>query len=294
LNLSILALGFGLVTASILAIAAVGFTLQFAVTNILNIAYGDIMTASAFIAYLANSQGINIWVCLVIGGVFGCVASVLINRLIYVPFLRQGTPLFGMVIVSLAVGLIIQNVLLAANGATYFSYSFSTGDSLAFGGIILTVSQIAIIALAILLMVGVHLLLTQTRLGKAMRATASNPELARNCGIRTNRTVDIAWALSGALCGIAGVVLVMNTISFAATTGSSFLVVIIAAAILGGVGQPYGAMLGALSIGLISELSASIWSPDYKNVIAFVILVTVLLFRPQGLLSMPRTTQAAG
>ncbi|MGH6737999.1 MAG: ABC transporter permease subunit, partial [Bradyrhizobium sp.] len=94
-----------------------------------------------------------------------------------------------------------------------------------------------------------------------------------------------AWLISGALCGIAGVILFINTTSFSASTGNSFLVVIVAAAILGGVGQPYGAMLGALVIGLTSELAAAFINPAYKNVIAFIILVVVLLFRPQGILA---------
>jgi branched-subunit amino acid ABC-type transport system permease component len=127
-----------------------------------------------------------------------------------------------------------------------------------------------------------------------MRATASNPALARVSGIRTDRIVDIAWMLSGALCGVAGVVLVVNTATFAASTGSSFLVIIIAAAVLGGVGHPYGAMLGALTIGLATELSATMISPAYKDVAAFVILAIVLLVRPQGIMAALRTEATGG
>ena len=150
---------------------------------------------------------------------------------------------------------------------------------------IFTGSQLAIMGIAVVAMVSVHLLSTRTRLGKAMRATATNPGLARSCGVATDRVIDVAWLLSGALCGIAGVVLVLNTATVSEVTGANFLVPIIAAAVLGGIGQPYGAMLGAVTIGLASEVAASVINPSYKDVVAFAILIVVLLVRPQGILS---------
>jgi branched-chain amino acid transport system permease protein/neutral amino acid transport system permease protein len=284
-NQLIPAIGFGIITASILAIAAVGFTLQFSVTNILNLAYGDIMTACAFAAYIANHAGVDIWISMVIAAVFGAVFPMLLNRFVYFQFVRRGTRLFGMIIVTIATSLIIQNVLLAIFRPTFFSYHTSLGPSYNFGGMIFTASQLAIIGIAVAAMVAVHLLMTQTRLGKAMRATANNPGLARSCGVPTEQVIDAAWLLSGALCGIAGVAFVLNTATFSETTGASFLVPIIAAAVLGGVGQPYGAMLGAVTIGLASEVAASVINPSYKVVVAFAILIVVLLVRPQGILS---------
>jgi branched-chain amino acid transport system permease protein/neutral amino acid transport system permease protein len=285
LNQLIPAIGFGLITASILAIAAVGFTLQFSVTNILNLAYGDIMTACAFAAYIANHAGVDIWISLVIAALFGAVFSMLLNRFVYFQFVRRGTRLFGMIIVTIAVSLIIQNLLLAIFRPTFFSYQASQGPSYNFGGMIFTASQLAIIGIAVVAMLAVHLLMTRTRLGKAMRATANNPGLARSCGIATDRVIDAAWLLSGALCGLAGVAFVLNTATFSEVTGATFLVPIIAAAVLGGIGQPYGAMLGAVTIGLASEVSAALINPAYKGVVAFAILIVVLLVRPQGILS---------
>ncbi len=290
MDLYVAAFGFGLVTASILAIAAVGFTMQFGITNILNLAYGDLMTAAAFVAYVMNQFGINIWIGIVGGGVFGAVASVVLNRWVYSPFLRRGTSPFGMVIVSLAMGLMIQNILLGVGGPTAFSYQMDQGPNLRAGALILTASQVGIMVISVAAMVAIFLLLTRTRLGKAMRASAANAPLARSCGIRTDRVTDVVWAVSGALCGVAGVILVMNTASFTAITGSTFLVVIIAVAVLGGVGQPNGAMLGALVVGLATELGAIVIPPSYKDVIAFAILVLVLLVRPQGILSLARAS----
>jgi branched-subunit amino acid ABC-type transport system permease component len=279
------AIGFGLITASILAIAAVGFTLQFSVTNILNLAYGDIMTACAFAAYIANHAGVNIWISLVIAAAFGAVFCMLLNRYVYFQFVRRGTRLFGMIIVTIAISLIIQNILLAIFRPTFFSYHASQGPSYNVGSMVFTASQLAIMSIAVAAMLAVHLILTQTKLGKAMRATATNPSLARSCGVATDQVIDVAWLISGALCGIAGVALVLNTATFSEVTGAGFLVPIIAAAVLGGIGQPYGAMLGALTIGLAGEIAASVISPSYKDVVAFAILIVVLLVRPQGILS---------
>jgi len=285
MNTIVPAIGFGIVTASILAVAGVGFTLQFGVTNILNLAYGDIMTAAAFVAYLVTSAGLNVWLALVAGAAFGSVFSVLLNRCIYTPFVRRGTRLFGMIIVTIAVSLIVQNGLLAIFGANFFSLKMPRPTSVHFAGMVFTTVQLAIIAIAVVAMLLIHLLLRYTKLGKAMRATAADPDLARNCGIATDRVIDLAWAISGALCGLAGVILVMNVTAFTETTGAQFLIPIVAVAVLGGIGQPYGAMLGALVIGITSEVAAAIFNPEYKDVVAFVILVIVLLARPQGILS---------
>jgi branched-subunit amino acid ABC-type transport system permease component len=279
------AIGFGVVTASILAVAGVGFTLQFGVTNILNLAYGDIMTAAAFTAYLITRARGSVWLALAAGAAFGAVFSVLLNRGIYTPFVRHGTRLFGMIIVTIAVSLIVQNGLLATFGASFFSLQMPRPSSVHVAGMVFTTVQLAIIGIAVAAMLLIHLLLRYTKLGKAMRATATDPELARSCGIATDRVIDLAWAISGALCGLAGVVLVMNVTAFTDTTGAQFLIPIVAVAVLGGIGQPYGAMLGALVIGIASELAAAVISPDYKDVVAFVILVIVLLARPQGILS---------
>jgi branched-chain amino acid transport system permease protein/neutral amino acid transport system permease protein len=285
MNTIVPAIGFGIVTASILAVAGVGFTLQFGVTNILNLAYGDIMTAAAFVAYLLTRAGFSVWLALAAGAVFGSVFSVLLNRCIYTPFVGRGTRLFGMIIVTIAVSLVVQNGLLAIFGANFFSLKMPRPTSVHIAGMVFTTDQLAIIAIAAVIMLLIHLLLRYTKLGKAMRATAADPDLARNCGIATDRVIDLAWAISGALCGLAGVILVLNVTAFTDTTGSQFLIPVVAVAVLGGIGQPYGAMLGALVVGIATEVAAAIFNPEYKDVVAFVILVIVLLARPQGILS---------
>ena len=282
MNQLTLAIGFGLVTSAILALGAVGFTLQFGVSNILNLAYGDVMTVSAFMAYLVNAGGAGIWLAMCAGAATGAVVSVLISTLIFTPFLRRGTSRFAMVMVSLALAVILQNAIQAVAGPAFRSYSRSQGTSLHLLGMILTPYQLVIIGVAAASLLALHLLLRYTRIGKALRATAADAELARSCGIATERVSALAWAISGALCGLAGVTLALNLASFDFHFGNAFLLVIVAAAVFGSVGQPYGAMAGALVIGMASELAA-IWTPALKQVVAFVILAVILLVRPGGL-----------
>ncbi len=288
------AFGFGLVSMSVIALAAVGFTMQFGITNMINLAYGQVMISSAYVAYYINRAGVTIWVGMIAGAVFGAVFSFLLNRLVYAPFQRKGTSHLGMVIVSLAVSLMLANLLLPIVGYFSVSYQEHAGSLVRLGDIVLTNNQIAIIVLSLAVMLGIHALLRYTRLGKAMRATAANPMLARNCGIPTQRVIDMVWLITGALCGLAGVVAALNSDSFVIASGAGFLITALAAAVLGGAGQPYGAMIGAVIIGLVTELSAAAWSPEYKEVVAFGILVLVMVLRPQGLLAKRGALAAAG
>jgi branched-chain amino acid transport system permease protein/neutral amino acid transport system permease protein len=293
-DIFVAAFGFGLVSMSVIAIAAVGFTMQFGITNMINLAYGQVMISAAYVAYYLNKAGISIWVGMIAGALFGAVFSFLLNRIVYAPFMRKGTSYLGMVIVSLAISLMMANLLLPIVGYYSVSYQESSGRLIRIGAILLTTNQIAIIGIAVVLMLAIHGLLRYTRLGKAMRATAANPTLARNCGIPTQRVIDSVWLITGALCGMAGVVAALNSDSFAIALGSGFLITALAAAVLGGAGQPYGAMIGAVLIGLITELSAAKWSPEYKDVVAFGILVLVMVLRPQGLLAKRGALAAAG
>jgi branched-chain amino acid transport system permease protein/neutral amino acid transport system permease protein len=277
------AMGFGCVTAAILAIAAVGFTLQFSVTNVFNLAFGSVMTTCGFVAYAVNSHGINIWICVLIAAGAGGLMSLGLNSLLYGRFIRHGTDLFGMVIVTIATGLIIDRTIQGVVGPGFFSYTVGNSRALRFADFVLTPEQIATIVLALAAMGAIHWLLRYTRVGKSMRALASNASLARACGIPTRRIIGIAWVTSGLLGGAAGVLLFIDTTTFSATSGSGFLIVVIAAAVVGGIGSPYGAMAGALLVGVTSEVAAAYWNPELKDVVAFGLLVIVLLVRPRGI-----------
>jgi branched-chain amino acid transport system permease protein/neutral amino acid transport system permease protein len=275
--------GFGLITAAVLAIAAVGFTLQFAVTDVLNLAFAAIMTAGAFVAYWINHAGVSVWLALIVAMAVCSALSVLLNLVVYAPFQRRGSSPITIVIVSLGMALVIEFGVQAVVGGVNVSYTMGQGATLRAGGLILTTVQLVIIAISIVVMAGVHVLLRYSKLGKAMRATAANRSLARNCGIRTSRVITITWALTGALGGLAGTVFAIDIGSFGPTSTDLFVVLILAAVFLGGPGHAYGAMLGALLIGLATEVSAAYIQPDYKYVIAFVVLLAMLAVRPSGL-----------
>ena len=286
------AVGFGLVTAALLAICAVGFTLQFSVTNVLNLAFGSVMTGSGFIAYGLNIGGMNIWLAMVIAALCGGVISVLMNSLLYGPFIRHGTNLFGMVIVTISTAVISDHVIEAAVGPSFFSYNAPSGRALHFLDFLLTRQDLTIIGIAVAVTFATQLALQRTRVGKSMRGLSVNASLARACGIPTRRIVALAWFASGVMAGLGGVALFIETSTFSATTGSDFLIVTIAAAVVGGIGSARGAVLGALVIGIVTEVGAAYWDPQLKDVLAFAVLIVVLLVRPQGLFSQLATERA--
>lgn len=286
------AVGFGLVAAAILAISALGFTLQFAVTNVFNLAYGAIMTGSGFIAYALNSSGLSIWAAMAVAGVCGGVISLGLNTLIYAPFIRHGLNLFAMVIVTIATGIICDHLVQAAVGPNFFSYHAPAGRSWHFANMVFTTQELVLIAIAVLLMAATAVGLKATRTGKAMRGLSVNAALARACGIPTRRIIAVTWFASGVMAGVGAVALFMDASTFSPTTTSDFLILVISAAVLGGVGSAEGAFVGALVVGIVTEIAAAYWNPELKNVMAFGVLVVVLLVRPQGIFAQLSTEKA--
>jgi branched-subunit amino acid ABC-type transport system permease component len=285
-HLFLLSLGFGLVTASVLAIASVGLTLQFGVTNYVNFAYGDFLTLGAYFTWTFNGGlGWNFWLSLTLGSLLVGLVALAISQLILDPFVRRGGPLLHILIVTFGLSLILSNVILAVWGADYKEYNVALETPLNIGPLILTGDQIGIIALCAGVMVAIHLMLTRTRVGKAMRALSDNRSLASVSGIPTELITAIAWVISGVFAGLGGGVLALNVVTFDSSLGITFLFVIFASVILGGIGKPYGAMLGALVIGMAVELSAVFVPSQYKLDVAFLLLIGILLVRPQGILS---------
>jgi branched-subunit amino acid ABC-type transport system permease component len=285
------AVGFGIVTSSILALAAVGFTLQAGITNVVNLAYGSMLTTAAFVAYIGqNIFHLPLWLAAVAAALVLGIVAVLIHRLFVLPFILHGVSNFNLMLVTFAVGIILEYILVAFYGETFYSLNGVDLTPVNVGELVFTRTEIGIIALSIAVMLVIHMLLRYTKLGKAMRAMSDDKVLARNCGIDVDRVTDITWFLSGILCGFAGVALAMDASSFNEIVGSNFLLVVVAAAVLGGSGKPYGAMAGALIIGLSMEISTTWVNSDYKQVIALLFLVLTILFRPQGLLNGRRVT----
>jgi branched-subunit amino acid ABC-type transport system permease component len=287
LNALILAVGFGLVTASVLAIAAIGLTLQVGVTNLVNFAFADFLTLGAYLAWTLNAAiHVNFWIAAALASVIVGVVAVLANIFGIRPFLRRRTPLVFLLIVTIGLSLILGNVNLAIWGSSYRSYELAPQQPIHVGPLQFTQDQLLIMAISVGVMVAIRLLLTRTKLGKAMRSMSDNMDLARASGIDTDRVTHAVWMLSGTLAGLAGVVLALNLTTFDTGLGSNILFVIFAAMILGGVGSPSGAILAAVVLGLATEVSAVFVNSGYKNDIAFLALLVVLMVRPQGIVRM--------
>ncbi len=280
-----LSFGFGLVTASVLAISAVGLSLQFGITNYINFAYGDFMALGAYITYVLNNEVLhwNIWVALVFGSLAVGVIAVILSQLILSPFARRFDKTFYVLIVTFGLSLILLNVMYSIWGASVRFYNVPINRALHIGPMLLTTYQLIVMVIAVVLMIGVAVLLKTTRLGKSMRAMSDNTTLAMTSGINTKMITTITWFISGSLAGLAGSVLGLTEGNLTPAAGELFLFVIFAAVIVGGVGSIYGAMAGAVLIGLATEVSAAFINPAYKLDIAFLILILTLLFRPSGL-----------
>lgn len=279
------AVGFGVAVGAVIALGAVGFTVQFGISNVLNITYGAMMTLAAYLGYAFIQSGVGVWEALALASVLIALASVVFNRVLLAPLVRRGTSFVGIVIVTVAAGIILQYCIVAIAGPDGVSYGQQSGRTIKLGALVFTSSQLIVIGITVVLMFALHLLLTQSQLGRAMRATSANLTVARSCGIRTDWIIDVTWLISGALCGAAGVALAISTVTFDFTLGPTFLIYMIAAAVLGGIGQPYGAMLGGMVVGVVSQVAAAYSNPAYQDVYAFAVLILMLLIRPRGLFS---------
>lgn len=272
--------GFGVVLASIIAIAAMGFTIQFGLTNVLNLSFGAVMTVGGFAAYLGNQHGAGGWLGLLVGGAAGAVLTLFLGRGIFKPYSKRGARLFEMMMVTLGLSLIINYAIQAITHNNIYEFTVLQSTPLHLGAILITRTQLIIVLISLAALGALQGLLRLTKIGKALRAMAADPDLARASGIRTGRIVVLTWLLSGFLCGMAGVVYIINAQSIGYTTGQLFLPLVIAAAILGGAGSPVGAVVASLIMGVVTEVVAAYGGSAYSTIAGFGILVVVLLSRP--------------
>lgn len=277
------AVGFGVITGALIAIGAMGFTLQFALTNVLNISYAGAMTVGAFAAFVGEELHLPALLSLVIAPLAAALLTWLLGRTLFAFYARRGAGLFEMVMVTLAVNLILEFGVDAASGENIYRFSFPQGASLKAGPLTFTVTQLALVAAAAAVFLALEYLLRATRLGKALRAMAAEPRLARTCGIPTRRIVNLVWLVSGALGGLAGLAYVANSLTISYAIGTNFLPLVLAAAILGKAGSTRGAVLAALLLGIVTEEVAAFGGAQYGTVAGFGILAIVLLTRPTAL-----------
>jgi len=272
---------YGLVLGSIFALGAIGVSLTFGILGFANFSHGDLMATGAYVAFLVYVQlALPFWLALPVAILATAALAVAIDRTIYRRF-RRGPPVL-LLISSFGMALIVRSLIQLIWGPEVTTYDPGIQLAERFMGLRYQNHQLGIIAGAIALVIVVHLFLSRTRAGKAMRAMADNPTLAQLSGIDTERVVMWTWITGGALAGAAGVFLAIDT-QLRPEMGWFQLLPIFAAAILGGIGKPYGAIVGGYIIGMVTELSNLVLPAEYTTVVPFAILVVMLIFRPTGL-----------
>ncbi len=273
---------FALATASVIAVGAVGLTLSYGVTRFINFAYGELLTVGAFLTFVLVGRGLPLVAAALLGALLVGVVGILVARIFYDPLMRRGP--FPLLITSVGVAFILQNLLRMIFGSDPKRFPMPLLRPWHVGSLFIPKAQAGILAVALLAMLVVHLLLKYTMLGKMMRAASDNEALARVSGVNTRRVVRLTWFISSLIAGLAGVLLAVTQVAIQPAMGWSFLLVVFAATLLGGIGRPYGAMLGALIVGLGMEFGTAYLAANYTYAFAFAILVFVLLFRPQGIM----------
>ncbi|PSP16158.1 MAG: branched-chain amino acid ABC transporter permease [Cyanobacteria bacterium QS_8_64_29] len=272
----------GLAIGSTLAMAAMGLTLTFGVLRLPNFAHGDFLTLGAYVSWAANTGGASLWAAMPLGALGTVAAMLLAERLLWRPTRSARASAATLIITSIGLGLFVRSGVLLIWGGSNRSYDLPVMPALNAFGLDIAFFRVVAIALAGAAILGVHLLLQRTRMGKAMRAVADNIDLARISGIDVDRVVLWTWGLAGTLAAIGGTTYGLMT-AVRPDMGWFLLLPIFAATIAGGIGNPYGAITGAFIIGMAQELSVPLLGSQYKLAAALVVMVLVLLLRPQGL-----------
>jgi branched-subunit amino acid ABC-type transport system permease component len=284
----------GLVTGSIIAVSAVGLTFMFGILGVVNFAYGDYLTFGAYAAFVANvTLGWPIAVAALFGMAATAVLGLGIELVLWAPMRRRRAGTVSLFIISIGLALVLRDVILLIWGADGRRYNVDVFQVYDLGILRLSASQLATIAIATPAIIAVGLMLSRSRLGKAMRALGDDRSLAAVSGIDVDRIAKATWIVASALAGLSGLLIGLVQASFDPITGFTLLLPIFAAVILGGVGSAYGALVGGLVLGVAMELST--WDvifggldPVYKPVVAFAALIVVLLIRPQGVFGKAR------
>lgn len=272
---------YGVVLGSIIALGAIGVSLIFGILRFAHFAHGDLMTLGAYFA-LAGVAGMSMPMFAAFGLALAATALVAvgIDRALY-SRLQQVSPII-LLISSVGVALMLRSLIQMIWGPNNEVYQSGITMPWVVAGLRIQPTQVMIVGGAAALMLLLHLFLQHTRFGKAMRAMSDNPDLARLSGINTQRIVILTWIIAGVLAAAAGIFLGMDT-RLHPIMGWKLLLPVFAAAIFGGIGKPYGAVAGALVIGLAQEMSTLILPAAYKPAVAFALMVIILVWRPTGI-----------
>ncbi|GBD41571.1 High-affinity branched-chain amino acid transport system permease protein LivH [bacterium HR39] len=272
---------YGIVSGGIFALGAVGVSLLFAILRFANFAHGDTMTLGAYFALFGVATlGLPLWSVFPFALAATAAVTVAIDRVLF-RRLRRTAPVI-LLISSFGVALVLRSVVQLVWGPENVVYATDIVPPWRVWGLRIRPTHLVILAVTLALVAALHLFLTRTRTGKAMRAMADDPDLAQVCGIDTEAVIRWTWIVGGALAAAAGIFLALDT-RLNPLLGWNVLLPVFAAALLGGIGQPYGAIAGGFLLGIAGEVSTMFLEPVYKPAVAFALIVLVLVFRPTGM-----------
>jgi neutral amino acid transport system permease protein len=284
----------GLVTGSVIAIAAAGVSLVYGILRLVNFAYGDFMAFGALAAYAFNGPlGLGMIPSTLLGMLATAVLSLVLDVALWRPLRARRAGFMSLFLASIGLALVLRQVLLLAYGPQPQTYKVDQFKVYVIGSVRLSEPQFITIVGAAAAILALGVFLSRSTLGRTMRALADDRALAAISGIRVGRVITYTWIISGLLAGLAGVFAGLVQSSFDPNFGFQLLLPVFAAVVLGGIGSAYGALAGGLVLGLAMELST--WTsllggvnPVYKPVVAFAILIVALMVRPQGLFGRAR------
>jgi branched-chain amino acid transport system permease protein len=290
LNEILLTLGFGLVTAAILSLSAVAFTLEYAVTNVANLAHGELLTIGAYAAYVILQATGNVFLSALGASVVGGIVALAMHTLMIDRFIRSGVGTMAIFIATLGVSFVIQNVLVIFFGAANVAYTVPQSAPHHVGPFLWTSTEEEIIISALAITAALYVIITYTKFGKALRAVFQNRSLARVTGINAQLVGAATWFLAGLVAGYAGFILAESVGTFNPYFGFSFFLITLTATVAGGLGRPFSTMAGAVIVGIILEFTGGYISASYNLAFAFAILAIIILVRPRGLFTNARRT----
>ena len=275
----------GLATGSIYALVALGLALIYRSTRILNFAHGDMAVAGTFVAFTLLGMNLTPVISFPLAILSGCALAMLFYFVILVPAQRRNATTLGQIILTLGLGLILQGLISYLWGTETKTLPFPLSDSKVwkFGGVIISELSMGTFVIGLLGSGLLYLLVQKTRLGLAMRATSENLPAAQTLGIPTRRILSLAWGLAAGLGVLAGLFLAPALLLDPFFMLEPFLKGF-AAAILGGLQSLPGAVLGGLILGVAESLAGGYITIAFKNTLAFLIIIVILLVRPEGLL----------
>ncbi|WP_392531512.1 branched-chain amino acid ABC transporter permease [Nostoc sp. C117] len=297
----------GIAVGSIIALAAVGLTLTYGILRLSNFAHGDFLTLGAYLTWQINTIGVNIWLSMLLATAGTVAAMLLSEKLLWSRMRSIRATSTTLIIISIGLALFLRNGIIFIWGGKNQNYDLPVTPALNISGLKVPQNQLLVFFLAVLAILAVHYLLQNTKIGKAMRAVADDLDLARVSGINVDRVILWTWLIAGTLTSLGGSMYGLIT-AVRPNMGWFLILPLFASVILGGIGNPYGAIAGAFIIGIAQEVSIPtlnqvlsfvhqlaldfgithanqpvVLGLDYKQGVALLIMILVLLIRPKGI-----------